>query len=83
MRHSCKDFRDFSRIGNAICKLDRHGRTARRGPFLLVIPNSAGLSQFVDRLEDEPKLVISAAAQAQKGVYYILNRQPEIETPVE
>jgi hypothetical protein len=35
------------------------------------------------RLKGDPKLVISAAAQAQKAVDHILNRKPEKETLTE
>jgi antirestriction protein ArdC len=45
------------------------------GIDLLTIPNSAAyLNSWIRRLRGEPKLVISAAAQAQKAVDYILNR---------
>jgi antirestriction protein ArdC len=45
------------------------------GIDLVTIPNSAAyLNSWIKRLKGEPKLVISAAAQAQKAVDYILNR---------
>jgi antirestriction protein ArdC len=41
----------------------------------MTIPNSAAyLNSWIKRLKGEPKLVISAAAHAQKAVDYILNR---------
>jgi antirestriction protein ArdC len=45
------------------------------GIDLVTIPNSAAyLNSWIRRLKGDPKLVISAAAQAQKAVDYILNR---------
>jgi antirestriction protein ArdC len=45
------------------------------GIDLMTIPNSAAyLASWIRRLRGEPKLVISAAAQAQKAVDFILNR---------
>ena len=41
----------------------------------VTIENSAAyLQSWIRRLKGDPKLVISAAAQAQKAVDYILNR---------
>ena len=46
------------------------------GIDLVTIPNSAAyLNSWIKRLKGEPKLVISAAAQAHKAVDYILNRK--------
>ena len=45
------------------------------GIDLVTIPNSAAyLQSWIRRLKGDPKLVISAAAQAQRAVDYILNR---------
>jgi antirestriction protein ArdC len=45
------------------------------GIDLVTIPNSAAyLNSWIRRLKGEPKLLISAAAQAQKAVDFILNR---------
>jgi antirestriction protein ArdC len=45
------------------------------GIDLVTIPNSAAyLQSWMGRLKGDPKLVISAAAQAQKAVDFILNR---------
>jgi antirestriction protein ArdC len=45
------------------------------GIDLVTIPNNAAyLNSWIRRLKGEPRLVISAAAQAQKAVDYILNR---------
>jgi antirestriction protein ArdC len=50
----------------------------------VTIENSvAYLNSWIRRLKGDPRLVISAAAQAQKAVDYILNRTPKIETPAE
>jgi antirestriction protein ArdC len=44
----------------------------------LTIPNSAAyLAGWIRRLKGEPRLVISAAAQAQKAVDHILGRRSE------
>ena len=48
------------------------------GIDLVTIPNSAAyLNSWIGRLKRDPKLVISAAAQAQKAVDFILNRKAE------
>jgi antirestriction protein ArdC len=45
------------------------------GIDLVTIPNSAAyLNSWIGRLKGDPKLVISAAAQAQKAVDFILSR---------
>jgi antirestriction protein ArdC len=50
----------------------------------VTIENSAAyLNAWIRRLKGDPKLVISAAAQAQKAVDNILNRKPETETLTE
>lgn len=45
------------------------------GIDLVTIPNSAAyLNSWISRLKGDPKLIISAAAQAQKAIDHILNR---------
>jgi antirestriction protein ArdC len=50
----------------------------------VTIENSAAyLNAWIRRLKGDPKLVISAAAQAQKAADHILNHKPENETLTE
>jgi antirestriction protein ArdC len=50
----------------------------------VTLENSAAyLASWIRTLKGEPRLVIIAAANAQKAVDYMLNRKPETETPAE
>jgi antirestriction protein ArdC len=58
--------------------------SAHTGIEQVTIGNSAAyLASWIRTLKGDPRLVIIAAANAQKAVDCILNRKPEIETPAE
>jgi antirestriction protein ArdC len=58
--------------------------SAHTGIEQVTLENSAAyLASWIRTLKGDPRLAIIAAANAQKAVDYILNRQPEIETPAE
>jgi antirestriction protein ArdC len=55
--------------------------SAHTGIEQVTLENSAAyLASWIRRLKGDPRLVIIAAASAQKAVDYILNRKPETET---